>query len=183
MIGYVKGEFKKEASVVITGFGVGYAINYAGTTPPDDGAEVELWVHTAVRENDITLWGFDSTSSMRLFVSLTKISGVGPAVAAAVLCTLTIPEICSLDDSLLIKAPKVGPKLAKKISSELTIPDDITKEHTPVVNSEKIQAVKSSLTNLGYSKASIDEALISLDINEDEDVSTIVRTVLVKLGR
>ena len=67
--------------------GVGYELSCSVTTLDDtlSSETVRLWVHTAVREDAITLYGFSTLVEKQMFLSLLKVNGVGPKMAIKIL--------------------------------------------------------------------------------------------------
>lgn len=89
MIAFLAGELLSvsESYAVINVGGVGYRVEIhpsAASLLPERGAEVRLHIHTCVREDAITLFGFMSAEAREVFELLLGVSGVGPKVAQAV---------------------------------------------------------------------------------------------------
>ena len=105
--------------------GVGYLVyGPVGTIArAKAGAEISLHTHLAVREDDMTLYGFASAEERRLFQTLTAVSGVGPKAGLALLSVMNADElsyaIASGNAAALARAPGVGPKVAARIVAEL----------------------------------------------------------------
>ncbi|MDD3619948.1 MAG: Holliday junction ATP-dependent DNA helicase RuvA, partial [Desulfobulbaceae bacterium] len=75
---------KQPNHVIIDVGGVGYEVLISGRTYdrlPDNGDEVFLYIHTSVREDAITLYGFAGAEEKELFLLLNTVSGVGPKLA------------------------------------------------------------------------------------------------------
>ena len=90
MIGYLKGRLfrKKPNSIILDINGVGYEISIPLSTfyeLPEEGKEVSLNVHTHVREDAISLFGFHTQREKDLFLKLISISGIGPKLAVVIL--------------------------------------------------------------------------------------------------
>lgn len=114
-----------ETTAVLDCSGVGYLVHCPTRTlanlAPNTAAR--LWVHLAVREDALTLFGFETQAERDFFLSLTSVSGVGPKVGLSLLSTFTPNEIVSAiaanQPSQLARASGVGKKLAEKIIVEL----------------------------------------------------------------
>jgi Holliday junction DNA helicase RuvA len=123
MIGYLTGTVAH--GTVLVG-GVGYTVHTP--TPLVDGEQVSLHVHTLVRENDITLYGFPTPQERDLFTHLLKAPGVGGKVALGIMslgpATLAA-AITSRDAAILAKAPGIGAKKAASLLSSLNVPEDL----------------------------------------------------------
>src|SRR5689334_18233065 len=94
MIAHLKGriiDIYKE-KIVLDVNGVGYLVGVLGEGHLV-GEDVELYIHTAVRENEISLWGFRSLPELQLFEMLLGVSGVGLKTAQSILSSLGINRV------------------------------------------------------------------------------------------
>lgn len=91
---------------------------------PGLGMPVDLHSRQVVRENDISLYGFQSASERRLFDLLITASGLGPKLALSLLGTIgeegVVASVLKGDSKVLTRAAGVGMKLAQKICVELS---------------------------------------------------------------
>lgn len=120
------------ASVLIMVHGVGYEVRM----PSGDlaaihaGQTVRVHASMQVSQDAITLYGFLSMASKRMFAQLQKVSGVGPKVALSLLSTLSSQALAQAvsdgDAAALAKAPGLGKKGAQKIILELKGSIDVT---------------------------------------------------------
>jgi len=89
MIGYLQGRPLRFATdhLILLVQGVGYEVHCSTQSLQDlEGKTfVEVWVHTHVREDAFTLFGFSTEEERALFQSLTKVNGVGPKSALNIL--------------------------------------------------------------------------------------------------
>jgi Holliday junction DNA helicase RuvA len=114
------------SNLVIDVGGVGYKVHVPasvfGALPPE-GEKTTLVIHTLVREDDISLYGFLDDTELRVFELLLTVSGVGPKVALALLSALTADDlaraVASEDVRTLTKVPGVGAKTAQRMVLEL----------------------------------------------------------------
>lgn len=127
MIAYLRGrviEIGAETLVLEVG-GVGYELYCSAQvfSKARFGAEMEIYVSMHVKEDGITLFGFDSPKEKQLFVRLTSVSGVGPKSAMGIFTSMTADEaaeaIMLADVKKLSKAKGMGKKTAEKIVLEL----------------------------------------------------------------
>ena len=116
----------KTDRVVLDVHGVGYELAIPlGTFSalPPAGEKAVLHVHTHVREDAISLFGFATPQEKYVFERLISVSGIGPKVALTVLSGLPLPElvgaIASQNARLLSTIPGVGKKLAERLGLEL----------------------------------------------------------------
>jgi len=87
------------------------------------GVELKLAVSTSVREDAITLYGFENPQDKSWFEALRTTQGVGPSLALSILSSMSRPElvqaISSNDSALLKRVPGVGPKTALRLIVEM----------------------------------------------------------------
>lgn len=111
--------------IVVDVNGVGYQVYVANPFKyeEDEHAEQKVFVYQAVRDNDISLYGFKNSSEKQLFLKLLDVSGIGPKSALAILASDDnrglINAINSDDDGYLTKFPGIGKKTAKQIILDL----------------------------------------------------------------
>lgn len=106
--------------------GVGYEVILATDTVarlPEKGQEVFLHIHTNVREDAITLFGFLDDREKELFLMLRTVSGIGPKLALAVLSGLPVETVCQAiaagDVKRLSMLPGIGKRTAERLCVEL----------------------------------------------------------------
>jgi len=168
MIACLRGELlhKSPGKVVIDVGGVGYLVACSKTCDerlPKVGQEIFLHIHTEVREDSISLYGFADLEEREMFLLLIGVSGVGPKLALNILSGSTTRElataIMSKDLGRLTKLPGVGRKTAERLCLELQ--DKVQAiaawqpAHLPPVvpeggSDQRSMDVISALVNLGY---------------------------------
>lgn len=130
MIGRLEGHIVAESpdgTVVLDVQGVGYEVlvpaGSLGRAPRKPDGRVTLQVHTHVREDALTLFGFADESDRGAFRLLCSVAGVGPRTAIGVLSALPVPDLAQAvaraDFKRLQMAPGVGRKLAERLALEL----------------------------------------------------------------
>lgn len=172
MIGLLRGRLleKRPNQVILDVSGVGYLVAVPLSTFAAVGelhGEVTLLIHTHVREDALSLYGFLSQREKHLFELLLGASGVGPSLALKILSGMNVedlvPAIRTGDLARLTKIPGVGRKTAERMVVELK-----DKLETVAAEAEKpaaaspagVQAdVKSALINLGYDERAADSAV------------------------
>ena len=172
MIAHLRGTIleKHPNRVVVDVGGVGYDVAVPLSTfygLGDPGREVALRVHTHVREDAISLFGFATPLELDLFERLIGISGIGPKVGLAVLSGIEPQELIGAihrgDLARLTAIPGVGKKTSERIVLELkdrlpkpapaaAAPDTAD---APVLRDDLI----SALMNLGYHRPLADKAV------------------------
>lgn len=127
MIGRLKGTLveKQAPRLLIDVGGVGYDLIAPMTTfyrLPDVDAEVILHTHFAVSETSQQLFGFINKEDRDLFRMLIKVNGVGPKMAAGIMCMESADIVhCVRADNVnaLVKVPGVGKKTAERLIIEM----------------------------------------------------------------
>lgn len=192
MIGLLRGRPIQvdEESVVLDVAGVGYAIEVPVSTRARIAGggeeEIELHVHTHVRDDGITLYGFWEKDEKRLFERLIGVSGVGPRLAQAVLSGLSADEVVEAigtgDLARLTSVSGVGKKTAQRIVLELkdTVGDLAIEPLGELPSPDVVEA----LVGLGYGRADAERAASEARREADgDDLSELVRLALRKLAR
>ncbi len=164
MIGQLRGRLaeKRPNQVLVDVGGVGYVVLVPLSTFAALGdlhTEVTLLIHTHVREDALSLYGFVSSREKHLFELLISASGVGPSLALKILSGMSVdelvPAIRGNDLVRLTKIPGVGRKTGERMVVELK--DKL--EAVVVMEAERPAAsspagveadVVSALINLGY---------------------------------
>lgn len=142
-----------------------------------------LYTHLVVREDALTLYGFDSQADRDLFNLLLGVDGVGPKVALSVLSTLTLDAvqraIFAEEADLLSRVPGVGKKTAQKIALHLKDklkPSDALAHVAAMTDFDS--EVLAALTALGYSVVEAQAAIQSLPKDAPTDVEERLRMAL-----
>ncbi len=126
MIAYLSGLIidKDEKSLTVLAGGLGYRV--FGTTDlvaeATEDEKIQLYIHTAVREDDISLYGFRKKEELKFYQQLLGVSGIGPKMAMDILATplsMTKNAILSEDIGLLTKIKGLGKKTAERLCLEL----------------------------------------------------------------
>lgn len=199
MFAYIKGtlEMKFKNYVVIDVGGLGYkifmpenAINEVG----EIGNLVKVFTYYRVREDDISIFGFNTQEQLRMFELLLSVSGVGAKSALVMLSCVEPSEfaiaVISNNVKLLTQIPGIGPKSAQRIILELK--DKLkteqneeqieeSKAKSAKVN-ENVQEAISGLMVLGYSRKDIEKAFEHLTV-ETLSVEDLIKKGLILLSK
>ena len=180
MIGYINGLIidKDEKSLLVLAGHIGYKAfvptELLANVKID--SKIQLFIHTAVREDDISLYGFAKKEELQFFQQLISVSGIGPKVALDILATplnITQSAIINGDASMLTKIKGLGKKTAERLILELKnkITPATTADGKPAISSVNEDAI-SALESLGYEKFQIIKAMSKLpkDITETEEI-------------
>ena len=135
---------------------------------PAAGAEVALHIHTHVREDALSLYGFLRLAEKHLFEKLLTVSGIGPTLAIKILSGMPADEmigaIRSGDLARLTAHSGIGKKTAERMVLELRdkLPHAAeASEVSAVLASPVEEDVISALVNLGYQRAAAEKALLA----------------------
>jgi Holliday junction DNA helicase RuvA len=172
MIAQLRGTLgdKRPNQVLVDVGGVGYLVHIPLSTfyaLGDLHSNITLLIHTQVREDAISLYGFLSAREKHLFELLISASGVGPVLALKILSGMgvddLVPAVRSGDLARLTRIPGVGRKTAERMIVELRdklaameIPEDARK---PVTTTGTAGDVVSALLNLGYDQHAAEQAV------------------------
>jgi len=176
MIAYLEGEIvRTEPNLIVlkTTGGVGYAVHVSQKVSVEFTTEefIALHIYTNVKEDDISLYGFQKLEEKELFEMLIKTSGVGPKLGLAVLSVLSpqrlVDAVHQSSAESFSQVSGIGKKTAAKLCLDLK---DQLKRH-PVSGIEsglegvskaratpqgiEIDGIFSALKNLGYSEKEI----------------------------
>ena len=179
--------------VVVSVGGVGLAVQ---TTPGTrarlrPGDEASLATSLVVREDSLTLFGFETEDERELFEVLQTASGVGPKVAQAVL-TVHTPDavrraLATEDLTALTLVPGIGRKGAQRLVLELKDKVGLAGPSHPGTPGSWRETLTDALTGLGWSSSQADEVVVGLAAEHpdatDADVSALLKQALGRMAR
>jgi len=183
--------------VVLDVGGVGYLVSVAAGTRqlmPVPGGEVDLHIHTQVREDQLALYGFASVEELELFEMLIQVDGVGPKVGLNILSAASLEmlkrAIVSEDPGPIRRASGVGPRTAAKVIIELKPRLDAVAELEAVPRAAAVagdgavpKAVEAALRNLGFSPQEARTGIESVDWKTAPSTQEALAVALKALGR
>lgn len=198
MIGYLRGRVAHLFAdyCLLDVQGVGYRVFVASSTRSrlHKGEEAELFIHTAVREDAIFLYGFYHQEEYDAFQLLISVSGIGPKVALGILSAITVDGLCRAihqkQSAVLTKLPGIGKKSAERMILELkdkvSWTDSGTENPTVeeaglLVEDDMISEATAALVSLGYSQSELAPAL--QEAQGCKSVQEIIKQALKKLNR
>jgi Holliday junction DNA helicase RuvA len=142
-----------------------------------------LYTHLIVREDALTLYGFESQADRELFNLLLGVDGVGPKVALSVLSSMTLDAVQRAvfadEAELLSRVPGVGKKTAQKMALHLKDklkPGDALAGVAAMADYDS--EVLAALTALGYSVVEAQSAIQSIPKDAPTDVGERLRLAL-----
>jgi Holliday junction DNA helicase RuvA len=174
MIASIQGTilFSGDDNLVVEVGGIGYLVYVPDilTTTLRRGEKVSLFTYLVVREDSLTLFGFQDQEEVFLFKELIKVNGVGPRLALETLSTHS-PDVIKRavvykQEEIFSQVSGIGKKTSQKILLFLEdrIPIDdgfVISSETAGINAE----VQEALISLGYS---VLEAQAALQVIPDD---------------
>lgn len=193
MIGYITGIIKsvdEKSLTILTSAGVGYKvfspINLLLSKNEEE--EIEIFVHTVVKDDAIDLYGFIEEKDLKMFEKLITVSGIGPRSALNILSVSNTEDVAlaveNSDADALSNIPGLGKKGREKIVIELKGKlTHFIKEGQEKTSFGEESDAKLALLSLGYNEKDINEILKDLKKNdpqkfEDKQANEIIKEVL-----
>ena len=213
MLAYIKGklEIKMTGYVVIDVGGLGYKIFMSDTGIErlgNIGETVKVHTYYRVREDDISIFGFNTQEELKMFELLISVSGVGAKTALTMLTVCEPSEfalaVIAEDIKTLTTIPGIGPKSAKRIILELkdkikkeqqieeltqaskgiiTNTEANTKEKQAIYDDNKVQEAIAALQVLGYNRKSIEKAFEKIENKKELSTEDLIKKGLMLLGK
>jgi Holliday junction DNA helicase RuvA len=199
VIAHLSGVVRRSGAdfVVLDVGGVGYMVSVAAGTRqqlPPPGGDMELHIHTQVREDQLALYGFASVEELDMFEMLIQVDGVGPKVGLNILSSASLDvlkrAIVSEDATPIRRASGVGPRTAAKVIIELKPRLDALADLDVIPRAAAIagdgavpKAVEAALRNLGFSSQEARVGIESVDWKQAPATQEALAVALRALGR
>lgn len=200
MFDYIKGDVVEigDDYIVVDNNGIGYLINTSKASTMDIGDDMKnrtIFTRLAVREDDMSLYGFTSKDEVDMFKLLQTVSKIGPRVALGILSTMNTLDIkisiVNEDIKALTKAPGVGKKTAERMILELRdkvhidkntkVQSKIHLDFDPSATSSRDE-VTEALMSLGYSQSEVFTALGRVN-SSDKTTEVLIKETLKELSK
>ena len=200
MIGRVEGRVVLRGAdhVVIDANGIGWLVQVSDRTLralPGEGEVARLWTELVVREDSMTLLGFETLAEKEWHRLLTGLQGVGAKASMAILGALGadgLARAVATGDWASVKAaPGVGPKIAQRVVHELKDKAPAAMAMAPrssgpvlVETSDDPSRAEamSALANLGYAPAEAARAVAEAEGAGAEGTAALIRAALKRLA-
>lgn len=184
----------RDMSCVIDVSGVGYlvAITSRHRSILTVGESVTMLTTLIVREDSMTLFGFENPESLELFEAFITVSGVGPRSALAILGHLTPAEafmaVVNEDDAVFRKVTGIGPKTAKliivQLAGKLIAVTATSAPQFAVSARDSAETVVVALVGLGWIERTARETVESVQLEQSEaTAATLLRLALAALSK
>ena len=198
MISYITGslEYIGNGDIIVETGGIGYRVYISSSVMaklPRLRERVKVYTYMSVKEDGISLFGFNKMEELELFNKLITVNGVGPKAAISLMGALSygdiIMAVVSEDAAALSKAPGLGKKTAQKIILELKDKfknEDFLQSIDSQVTVEEIEGVIGvggkaeaieALMALGYTKSEAARAVGAV-YNENMDTQELLKAAL-----
>ncbi len=193
MIAYLRGKILEptEEGLILNVNGVGYELFCSSNTfeMSMDLVDAEFWVHTVMREDALSLYGFATKMEKEMFLSLIKVNGVGPKMAVKILSGAGLDSLAQMIEAGDVKAltnlPKVGRKTAEQmiltLKGKLVLATDeravvrAPKKALPLFEGVRME-ISSALVNLGFKQMDVQQIIEAMP--EDVEFQAGVRVGL-----
>ena len=187
MISFVEGkiEYIYQDRVIINQNGIGFEIYIPKKMISilNTGEDVRIYTYMSVKEDNISLFGFNNIDEREIFLKLITVNGVGPKNALSILDNLGIDKLINAilknDNKIIKSVPGIGEKLSKMICIDMASKInklDIEIDTKNIENDDKLQNIKneviSALIQLGYQKKAALDMIKKVDIKEFNDEIT-----------
>ena len=187
MIATLRGEItqKEDTSLIVEVGGIGIRVHVPATLREqmNVGERVFFYTHFVVREDSMSLYGFESQGDRELYTLLLSVNRVGPKLALAILSSLSLDTIkravFNEEFDILNRVPGVGKKTAQRIV--LSLQDKLK----PMDALEQVAAmsdtdgeVLAALTALGYSVVEAQTAIQSIPKDAPKEIEERLRLAL-----
>jgi len=188
MIGSIKGKISHKATnfIIIETNGVGYKVFVPQVLmlTLKLNQEISVVIHTYVREDQLTLYGFSTLAELEFFELLLTVSGVGPKSAIAIMSLAGIDmlksAIASGDATVFKKVSGIGTKTAERVIVELK--EKLKGEVGAMPVAQEHSDAVDALLALGYSQQEAREALKVIP-NNVKDLQAKVKLALKSLHK
>lgn len=179
MYAYIKGELEEKSNgfIVIENNGIGYKIFMSNTAIGRLGelhSEVKVYTYYQVREDNISLYGFNTKEELRMFELLISVSGVGSKSAINMLSNIEASSfavaVVSNDIKKISSIKGIGNKTAQRLVLELKDKLKAEQELTKMEEAKEVESEEEissdavdALQILGYTRKDIEVVLKKLD--------------------
>lgn len=195
MIKFVKGTLvhKDSSYIIVENQGIGYLIfTYSNSIffLKHIGEDIQVFTSMIVREDDISLYGFESMDELDLFNKLIQVNGVGAKAGLSIFSALSEMEIKQAiyteDTQTLTKANGIGKKTAQRIVIDLKDKINISEinintTYKKVEKSNEKEDAILVLTGMGFSKSDISKVID--DLEENLKAEDYIKLALKDLGK
>lgn len=178
MYSYIKGIITMilPGYIVVENNGIGYEINTPNPYSFKENEEYTIYIYEHIREDEHSLYGFNSIDEKEMFLKLIDVKGLGPKMVLPMLATGSISGIVDAINRenvlYLKKFPKIGDKVAKQIILDLKGKVSTDVEYKEEESEDLILALET----LGYKQTDINKVIPM--INKDNSIEDKIKEAL-----
>lgn len=198
MIAFIKGKVidEFEGGVVLENNGIGYEILCSAALLAKLSAEKEggVFTYLQVKEDGLSLFGFDNKEEKRMFLKLISVSGIGPKMAMGILSGMRVNELATAiamnDVKGLSRIKGLGKKTAERIILELR--ESVSAENAAIAAEESFAALVFTsededaiiaLMGLGFSGIQSRNAVKTAKEQGAETIQDVISFALKSMGK
>lgn len=187
--GTVAGKGPDTVILDVGGVGIELSVTPAVSARLTEGEGARLYTRLILREDAVSLYGFETREERACFDLLLKVRGVGPRVALSALDRFRpdafYSAVLARDEEALTRIPGVGRKTAGRIILELRDRIGLKPSREPGLSAPAVfDEACQALTSLGYSRQEAAAAVEKLDAKTiGDDLETVLREALRRLAR
>ena len=169
MIGYLEGKVKhaQKNKILLFAGDIGFSVFVPDNHRYVMGDSIEIFIHTHLRDDDLSLFGLPTASQLELFELLITVSGVGPKTALNIFAKATeeniVQAISQSNLNFFTSISGVGKKTAQKIILDLK--NKLSKGDINMLALEGNSELVDSLVSLGFQKSEIQAVIPQVDSN------------------
>ncbi|MBQ9030307.1 MAG: Holliday junction branch migration protein RuvA [Parasporobacterium sp.] len=194
MISFIKGtvSYIGDTYIILENNHMGFQISMPSVSlySLTEGMEVLIHTHLAVKEDDLSLYGFTTSEELKMFRLLIAVSGIGPKGALQILSSISLEElkmaIASGDAKLISRSKGIGLKTAQKLVVDLKgkfkneVPQELA--GSQAISGSNVETAILFAESTGISKAQCMKALAKISLPSDADVDTIIDLIFKNLN-
>lgn len=168
MIGYLEGKIKyaSKGKLILFANGIGFNVSTPTSVSYLEGDNAILFIHTHMRDDNISLFGFTSPEDLDLFELLISVSGVGPKIGLSIFSQTSSENIVSAIQSsnlnFFTAISGVGKKTAQRLILDLK--SKVGKGDVNMSNLEGASEFVDSLVSLGFQKQEVASIISQVDM-------------------
>ena len=198
MISYLKGKYidrTDDGSIILNVNGIGFEVyvtaEVLGRAAYNNDDDFELYTYMQVKEDGMSLFGFQTLDELSIFKKIISVSGIGPKGGMSILSTLNreqfIMAVIDENSDRIAKAPGIGKKTAAKLVLELkdkfklsdalsgsVSSTDISDSPVSKVDNGIVSDAIAALVSLGYSSSESTKAVRAVQVTEDMTVDKLL---------
>ncbi len=180
MIGYLEGTVKYSSAgkILLFANGIGFKVSVPQSLISAKGDKLKLFIHTHLRDDDLSLFGFATGEDLDLFETLIGVNGVGPKTALSIFshssATQIISAIATSNLAFFTAIPGIGKKTSQRVILDLK--SKLSKGDVDMESLAGNSELTQTLLALGFQKSEISTIIGSID--SSESISAQVKSAL-----